>query len=100
MMVISVIIASLFACWRAGRRSRFFLHRFQLSGYKRPAFMSTLKGPVLDLRVRPSHLVGASGLLIFLFFSWFFSGHVCWNENSYTAACPRRIAYNICKFIG
>lgn len=67
MLVISVVVASLFAAWRAGRRSRYFLHRLQLSGYKRPAYMATLAGPVMDLRVRPSHIVGAVGLLGFLF---------------------------------
>jgi UDP-N-acetylmuramoyl-tripeptide--D-alanyl-D-alanine ligase len=57
--VIALVVASGFALWRLGRRTRFFLHRLQLSGYKRLAYRTSLAGPLLDLRARPSHLVGA-----------------------------------------
>lgn len=65
--VIALVVASGFALWRLGRRTRFFLHRLQLSGYKRGAYRASLAGPVLDLWVRPSHLVG---LLVLVTFWW------------------------------
>jgi len=65
--IIACLIASLFASWRAGRRTRFFLHRLQLSGYKPAAFRASLSGPLLDLRMRPSHIAGA----VILTAGWF-----------------------------
>ena len=64
---ISVSLATGFAAWRLGRRSRFFLHRLQLSGYKIRPYRRSLKGPVMDLRIRASHVVGAIWMLLFLF---------------------------------
>jgi len=77
-LIISVTVASLFAMWRAGSRGRFFLHRFQLSGYKLPAYRSALKGPTMDLMVRPSHLVGGAGLLAFLAGASLFGADPAW----------------------
>ena len=62
---IALSVATGFAAWRAGRRLRFFLHRLQLSGYQTRAYWQTLKGPVMDLRIRVSHLLGLGWLLLF-----------------------------------
>lgn len=62
--IIAVVLASGFAAWRAGRRTRFFLHRLQLAGYKIGPFRAQLRGPVLDLTVRPSHLLGFLWLVL------------------------------------
>jgi UDP-N-acetylmuramoyl-tripeptide--D-alanyl-D-alanine ligase len=62
--VIAVVLATGFAAWRAGRRTRFFLHRLQLAGYKVRPYRAQLRGPVLDLAVRPSHLAGFLWLVL------------------------------------
>ncbi|MDA0379515.1 MAG: UDP-N-acetylmuramoyl-tripeptide--D-alanyl-D-alanine ligase [Bacteroidetes bacterium] len=68
-----LILATLFAGWRAGRRTRFFLHRLQLAGYKVRPYRAQLKGPVMDLLVRPSHLLGLFWLVLatqLAFYGW------------------------------
>lgn len=62
--IIAVVLATGFAAWRAGRRTRFFLHRLQLAGYKVRPYRAQLRGPVLDLAVRPSHLLGFLWLVL------------------------------------
>ena len=57
------LLASGFAFWRIGRRTRFFLHRVQLVGYKPGPYREVLRGPVMDLRIRLSHLLGFLWLL-------------------------------------
>lgn len=57
------LLATGFALWRIGRRTRFFLHRLQLVGYKPGAYRAVLQGPVMDLRIRVSHLLGLLWLL-------------------------------------
>ncbi|MDE2997393.1 MAG: UDP-N-acetylmuramoyl-tripeptide--D-alanyl-D-alanine ligase [Bacteroidota bacterium] len=61
--LILTFLASGFAAWRAGRRTRFFLHRFQLVGYKRGPYRSLLRGPVFDLRLRRSHVLGITWVI-------------------------------------
>jgi UDP-N-acetylmuramoyl-tripeptide--D-alanyl-D-alanine ligase len=57
------VLATLFASWRAMRRTRFFLHVFQLETYKPDRYQSWLREHAGRLLVTPSHLVGG-GLLI------------------------------------
>jgi len=56
-------LATLFAGWRAARRTRFFLHVFQLETYKPDRYRAWLREQAGRLLVTPSHLVGG-GLLI------------------------------------
>lgn len=53
-----VVIASLFAGWRVMRRTRFFLHVFQLETYKLGRYARWCTGHVTDAVVRMSHLAG------------------------------------------
>jgi len=73
-----VCTASGFAAWRAMRRTRFFLHRLQLSGYKTRAYRHALKGPLMDLRVRVSHLLGLGWLLLFTLVGHLIPGAQWW----------------------
>jgi len=57
-IIFFAVLSTLFAGWRAGRRMRFFLHIFQLEGYKRSAFLQWLFARPLDVLVRRSHQVG------------------------------------------
>ena len=57
------VLATLFAGWRAARRTRFFLHVFQLETYKPDRYRSWLRERADQLLVTPSHLVGG-GLLV------------------------------------
>lgn len=52
------LIAVLFSLWRIAKRSRFFIHTFQLFGYKNKAYWSWQKSHFRDAILRRSHLVG------------------------------------------
>ena len=61
-LTVLATIATLFAGWRATRRTRFFLHIFQLETYKFDRYARWLSDRVRSAVVRLSHVVGA-GLL-------------------------------------
>ena len=61
-LTVLATIATLFAGWRATRRTRFFLHIFQLETYKLDRYARWLSDHVRSAVVRLSHVVGA-GLL-------------------------------------
>jgi len=66
-----LVVATLFAGWRAGRRIRFFLHIFQLETYKFDRYGRWLADHPWSAVVRRSHVAGA--LLLggaVLGFSW------------------------------
>jgi UDP-N-acetylmuramoyl-tripeptide--D-alanyl-D-alanine ligase len=58
MIVLGLIVALGFAGWRIWRRLRYFLHIFQLEGYKLNEFAAWKRGPGKRLRFRTSHAVG------------------------------------------
>ena len=64
LLVVTMLIGLSFALWRIGRRFRFFLHTFQLFGYKRKPYQAWIGTHVADVVVRPSHAVGAVLLLV------------------------------------
>ena len=57
------VLATLFAGWRVARRTRFFLHVFQLETYKPDRYRSWLREHAGRLLVTPSHLVGGGFLI-------------------------------------
>ena len=61
-LAVLATVATLFAGWRAMRRTRFFLHIFQLETYKFDRYGRWLKDHLRSAVVRLSHAVGA-GLL-------------------------------------
>jgi len=77
-------VATGFATWRAGRRLRFFLHRLQLSGYKTSAYRQTLRGPVFDLRIRVSHVLGLVWLAGYAMSAKFLPGADWWLAGLWT----------------
>lgn len=60
---ILAVLTTLFAGWRAMRRTRFFLHIFQLETYKFDRYGRWLAEHLQSTVLRPSHAVGA-GLLV------------------------------------
>jgi UDP-N-acetylmuramoyl-tripeptide--D-alanyl-D-alanine ligase len=63
-LILLGVITTLFAGWRAGRRTRFFLHIFQLETYKFDRYGRWLANHVTTAVVRPSHAAGAVVLLV------------------------------------
>lgn len=61
-LTLLAVITTLFAGWRAGRRTRFFLHIFQLETYKFDRYGRWLGEHLRSTVLRPSHAAGA-GLL-------------------------------------
>ncbi len=57
-VLLLLIVAVLFASWRAWRRLRYSLHMFQLHGYKLNEFSSWLAVRPFNFVVRPSHVIG------------------------------------------
>jgi UDP-N-acetylmuramoyl-tripeptide--D-alanyl-D-alanine ligase len=57
-------LASLVAAWRAWRRLRYFLHVFQLEGYKPNEFAAWLAGRGRSKLLAPSHGAGLALLLL------------------------------------
>jgi len=57
-LYIFAFIATVFGTWRAWRRLRFFLHIFQLEGYKTDEFARWLANRPFDVVLRRSHVVG------------------------------------------
>ncbi len=84
--IIASVLATGFAAWRAGRRMRFFLHRMQLSGYKRAAFGASLRGPVFDLKMRASHVIGLALLALFAFVGSALPHAIVWLSLSWAVA--------------
>ncbi len=72
MTFLLVLLASLFAVWRIGRRSRYFLHVFQLEGYKPNEYAAWLGKRTGSHILRRSHLVGLA--LIVLGWALVFAG--------------------------
>ncbi|GIV60727.1 MAG: Mur ligase [Rhodothermaceae bacterium] len=62
LIYVLAVVATLFAAWRVGRRLRFFLHLFQLEGYKPAGYLKWLRGRLRDAVFRRSHAAGL-GLL-------------------------------------
>jgi UDP-N-acetylmuramoyl-tripeptide--D-alanyl-D-alanine ligase len=58
MIAIGFVLALGFASWRIWRRLRFFLHLFQLEGYKLNEYHDWLKRSRGDLLFRTSHRIG------------------------------------------
>lgn len=58
MIALGLFVALGFAGWRVWRRLRYFLHIFQLEGYKLNEFALWKRGPGNRLRFRTSHAVG------------------------------------------
>ncbi len=63
-----VLLSSCFALWRIGRRTRFFIHTFQLFGYNGAPFSAWLSSHFRDAVFRWSHIIGA----IILTLGWAF----------------------------
>ncbi|MEM1127339.1 MAG: UDP-N-acetylmuramoyl-tripeptide--D-alanyl-D-alanine ligase [Bacteroidota bacterium] len=78
-----VTVAVLFAGWRAWRRHRYFLHLFQLEGYKLPAYRRWVSSRWRLVLVRRSHLVGL-GLLVMAALS-FRAGLLAWTAGGVLA---------------
>ncbi len=57
------VIATLFAGWRVGRRLRYFLHLFQLEGYKPNQYLHWLGGHLGHV-VRLSHKIAVAVLIL------------------------------------
>ncbi len=72
LVYIFVLIATLFAGWRVWRRLRYFLHVFQLEGYKPPEFRQWLLGRAGRVVFRLSHKLAAAELILALigFYYW------------------------------
>jgi UDP-N-acetylmuramoyl-tripeptide--D-alanyl-D-alanine ligase len=63
MIALGFVLAIGFASWRIWRRLRFFLHLFQLEGYKLNEYHDWLKKSSGDLLLRMSHKIGL-GLIV------------------------------------
>ena len=63
-LLLLLCIVSLVAGWRTWRRLRFFLHIFQLEGYKQNEFRAWLGRRVFPTVIAPSHIIGAGVLLL------------------------------------
>jgi UDP-N-acetylmuramoyl-tripeptide--D-alanyl-D-alanine ligase len=57
-LVLFAVVATLFAGWRVGRRLRFFLHLFQLEGYKPNEYRTWLGKRWTNAVFRLSHRIG------------------------------------------
>lgn len=73
---LTATIASLFAGWRAWRRLRYFLHVFQLEGYKSNEFRHWLGDRFNRVVLRLSHKLALAGLVAGFF--GFFYGDAFW----------------------
>lgn len=63
-LLLLLCLASLVAGWRSWRRLRYFLHVFQLEGYKLNEFRAWLNRRIFPTVIAPSHIMGAGVLLI------------------------------------
>lgn len=66
MIYLLVIITALFSGWRAWRRLRYFLHIFQLEGYKPAEFVMWIRARTGTVLVRLSHKLALTELLLAL----------------------------------
>ena len=64
LIVVLAIVTSLFAGWRAGRRLRYFLHIFQLEGYKTGEFRSWVMHRFDRVGFRLSHKLALVELVL------------------------------------
>lgn len=64
LLYVLALLAAVVAGWRAWRRLRYFLHVFQLEGYKPPEFRAWLRPRLVPLVLAPSHGVGVALLLL------------------------------------
>ncbi len=64
LLVVLGTVATAFAGWRIARRTRFFLHLFQLETYKLDRYGRWLADHLRDAVFRLSHLAGASLLIL------------------------------------
>ena len=64
MTVVFGIVASLFALWRIGRRTRYFLHVYQLEGYKLAEYARWTAAHARPHVLRLSHALGAALLAL------------------------------------
>lgn len=71
LIILFAILATLFAGWRIWRRLRFFLHTFQLEGYKLNEYRAWLGARIGHVVVRLSHKL-ALALLALSFIGFFF----------------------------
>jgi UDP-N-acetylmuramoyl-tripeptide--D-alanyl-D-alanine ligase len=71
-IVIFALVTTLFAGWRAWRRLRYFLHIFQLEGYKPDEFVRWIRQRAGRILFRLSHKLAVAELAIgfFGFFYW------------------------------
>jgi UDP-N-acetylmuramoyl-tripeptide--D-alanyl-D-alanine ligase len=71
-IVIFALFTTLFAGWRAWRRLRYFLHIFQLEGYKPGEFVLWIRHRAGRVLLRLSHKLAVAELAIgfFGFFYW------------------------------
>ncbi len=58
------VLASAVAAWRAWRRTRYFLHVFQLEGYKPAEFRAWLAFRGREKVIAPSHAIGLTVLVL------------------------------------
>jgi UDP-N-acetylmuramoyl-tripeptide--D-alanyl-D-alanine ligase len=72
MLAFLLVLASLFALWRIGRRGRYFLHVLQLEGYKPHEYAAWLAARTDTHVLRRSHVAGL--LLILLGWATAFAG--------------------------
>lgn len=74
MIVFLVLLATAFAGWRAWRRLSYFLHVFQLEGYKINEYKAWIRARRGRLIFRTSHAIGLSLLAAALLFFWMGAG--------------------------
>lgn len=74
MIAFLVLLASAFAGWRAWRRLSYFLHVFQLEGYKRNEYRAWVRERRGRLVFRTSHAIGLSLLAAGVLFFWLGAG--------------------------
>ncbi len=63
-IILLAVITTLFAGWRAWRRLRYFLHIFQLEGYKPPAFVDWVLARRGTVLFRLSHKLALAELVL------------------------------------
>ena len=73
LLYVLAAVATLFAGWRIWRRLRFFLHIFQLEGYKTGEYAAWLRARAGRVVFRRSHLAGLALLVLGALGATFFS---------------------------
>ena len=70
MIVFLVLLATAFAGWRAWRRLSYFLHVFQLEGYKINEYKAWIRARRGRLVFRTSHAIGLSAIDVPVLLFW------------------------------